>query len=46
MPGLVMVHEHLFYPTGPGVYGNLAESFSRLYLAGLVRRSSTSPARQ
>ena len=27
IPGLVMVHEHLFYPTGPGVYGNLAESF-------------------
>src|SRR5689334_15154637 len=23
IPGLVMVHEHLFYPTGPGVYGNL-----------------------
>ena len=20
IPGLVMVHEHLFYPTGPGVY--------------------------
>ena len=36
MPGLVMVHEHFFYPTGPGVYGNLAESFSRLYLAGGV----------
>jgi enamidase len=36
IPGLVMVHEHLFYPTGPGVYGNLAESFTRLYLAGGV----------
>src|SRR4029077_1857917 len=24
IPGLVMVHEHLFYPTGPGVYANLA----------------------
>src|SRR5689334_23534161 len=22
IPGLVMVHEHFFYPTGPGVYGN------------------------
>src|SRR4051794_12611049 len=30
IPGLVMVHEHLHYPTGPGVYGNLSESFSRL----------------
>src|SRR5689334_3527689 len=23
IPGLVMVHEHLHYPTGPGVSGNL-----------------------
>ncbi len=22
IPGLVMMHEHLFYPSGPGVYGN------------------------
>jgi imidazolonepropionase-like amidohydrolase len=36
IPGLVMVHEHLYYPTGPGVYGQLGESFSRLYLAGGV----------
>src|SRR5947209_11431619 len=36
IPGLVMVHEHFFYPTGPGVYGNVAESFTRLYLAGGV----------
>jgi len=36
IPGLVMMHEHLFYPTGPGVYGNVAESFTRLYLAGGV----------
>ena len=41
MPGLVMVHEHLFYPTGVGVYGNLAESFSRLYLAGGVTSMRT-----
>ena len=41
MPGLVMVHEHLFYPTGPGVYGNFAESFSRLYLAGGVTSMRT-----
>ena len=41
MPGMVMVHEHLFYPTGPGVYGNLAESFSRLYLAGGVTSMRT-----
>jgi imidazolonepropionase-like amidohydrolase len=36
MPGLVMMHEHLYYTTGPGVYGQLGVSFSRLYLAGGV----------
>lgn len=41
IPGLVMVHEHLYYPTGPGVYGNLSESFSRLYLAGGVTSMRT-----
>ena len=41
IPGLVMVHEHLFYPTGPGVYGNTAESFTRLYLAGGVTSMRT-----
>lgn len=41
IPGLVMVHEHLFYPTGPGVYGNLTESFTRLYLAGGVTSMRT-----
>ena len=41
IPGLVMTHEHLFYPTGPGVYGYLAESFIRLYLAGGVTSMRT-----
>jgi imidazolonepropionase-like amidohydrolase len=41
IPGLVQVHEHLFYPTGPGVYANLAESFTRLYLAGGVTSMRT-----
>lgn len=41
IPGLVMVHEHLYYPTGPGVYGQLGESFSRLYLAGGVTTMRT-----
>jgi enamidase len=41
IPGLVMVHEHLYYPTGPGVYGNLTESFTRLYLAGGVTTMRT-----
>jgi imidazolonepropionase-like amidohydrolase len=41
IPGLVMVHEHLYYPVGPGVYGNLTESFTRLYLAGGVTSMRT-----
>ena len=41
IPGLVMVHEHLFYPTGPATYANLTESFSRLYLAGGVTSMRT-----
>src|SRR2546421_688208 len=36
IPGLVMMHEHLYYPTGPGVYGAEYVSFSRLYLAAAV----------
>jgi len=35
LPGLVMVHEHFFYPTPkPGEYEEYPYSFSRLYLAG------------
>jgi imidazolonepropionase-like amidohydrolase len=41
IPGLVMVHEHLYYPTGPGIYGALGESFTRLYLAGGVTTMRT-----
>jgi imidazolonepropionase-like amidohydrolase len=41
IPGLVMMHEHLYYPTGPGVYGQLGESFTRLYLAGGVTTMRT-----
>jgi enamidase len=41
IPGMVMVHEHLYYPTGPGVYGQLGESFIRLYLAGGVTTMRT-----
>jgi enamidase len=41
IPGLVMAHEHLYYPTGPGVYGQLGESFLRLYLAGGVTTMRT-----
>lgn len=41
MPGMVMMHEHLYYPTGPGVYGQLGESFTQLYLAGGVTAMRT-----
>ena len=41
IPGLVMVHEHLYYPVGPGIYGNLTESFVKLYLAGGVTSMRT-----
>lgn len=33
-PGWVMVHEHLFYPTGKANYSAFLYSFPRLYLAG------------
>lgn len=43
IPGLVMVHEHMFYPTpGPSaVYGEMAFSFPRLYLAAGVTTART-----
>ena len=41
IPGLVMLHEHLYYPTGPSVYGQLGVSFVRLYLAGGVTTMRT-----
>jgi enamidase len=41
IPGLVMVHEHLYYPTGPQVYGQLGQSYTRLSLAGGVTTMRT-----
>lgn len=41
IPGLVMLHEHLYYPSGGGTYANLSESFARLYLAGGVTSMRT-----
>jgi imidazolonepropionase-like amidohydrolase len=34
LPGFVMVHEHLFYPTGNNAYTEMVYSFTPLYLAG------------
>jgi len=36
IPGLVGMHDHMFYPVGPGLFGEMAFSFPRLYLAGGV----------
>src|SRR5262249_32622055 len=41
IPGLVMVHEHTYCPTGPGVYGQLGLSFASLYRAGGVTTMRT-----
>ncbi len=41
IPGLVMVHEHLYYPNTGGWYGIYDESFTRLYLAGGVTSMRT-----
>ncbi|MDQ6830756.1 MAG: amidohydrolase, partial [Gemmatimonadota bacterium] len=42
IPGLVMVHEHLFYPTGGlPLYSEQAFSFPRMYLAGGVTTMRT-----
>jgi enamidase len=34
LPGFVMMHEHMFYPTGKANYTENLTSFPRLYLAG------------
>jgi imidazolonepropionase-like amidohydrolase len=42
IPGLVMLHEHMFYPAGgSGSYNELTYSFPRLYLAGGVTTMRT-----
>ncbi len=43
IPGLVGMHEHLFYPSGGGIpmYNEMAFSFPRLYLAAGVTTART-----
>jgi imidazolonepropionase-like amidohydrolase len=36
IPGLVGMHDHLFYPMGNVIFGEMGYSFPRLYLAGGV----------
>ena len=47
LPGYVMLHEHLFYPTGTGgdTYNNMEFSFPKLYLAGGVTTIRTTGGR-
>ncbi len=44
IPGLVGMHDHMFYPTGNGIFGEMAYSFPRLYLAGGVTTIRTTGA--
>ncbi len=44
IPGLVGMHDHMFYPVGRGVFGEMAYSFPRLYLAGGVTTIRTTGA--
>ena len=36
IPGLVGMHDHMFYPAGDGIFSEMGYSFPRLYLAGGV----------
>src|SRR5260370_39090761 len=36
IPGLVGMHDHMFYPAGGGLFHEMGYSFPRLYLAGGV----------
>ncbi|HTC45977.1 MAG TPA: amidohydrolase family protein [Candidatus Aquilonibacter sp.] len=44
IPGLVGMHDHMFYPTGNGIFGEMGFSFPRLYLAGGVTTIRTTGA--
>lgn len=44
IPGIVGMHDHLVYPMGDGIFGEMAFSFPRLYLAGGVTTIRTTGA--
>jgi imidazolonepropionase-like amidohydrolase len=44
IPGLVGMHDHMFYPMGNGIFGEMAFSFPRLYLAAGVTTIRTAGA--
>lgn len=41
IPGLVGMHEHMFYPAGDAIFHEMPISFPRLYLAGGVTTART-----
>jgi len=41
LPGFIMFHEHMFYPSGRGYYNQQPYTFPRLYLAGGVTTMRT-----
>ncbi len=41
IPGLVFMHEHMFYPVGQGHFSEMLQSFPPLYLAGGVTTART-----
>jgi imidazolonepropionase-like amidohydrolase len=44
IPGLVGMHDHMFYPMGNAIFGEMGHSFPRLYLAGGVTTIRTTGA--
>ena len=44
IPGMVGMHDHIVYPMGNGIFGEMAFSFPRLYLAGGVTTIRTTGA--
>jgi imidazolonepropionase-like amidohydrolase len=44
IPGLVGMHDHMFYPMGNGIFGEMGYSFPRLYLAAGVTTIRTTGA--
>jgi enamidase len=46
LPGFIMFHEHMFYPSGRGFYNQQSYTFPRLYLAGGVTTMRTAGSMQ
>ena len=46
LPGFIMFHEHMFYPSGRDTYNQLSYTFPRLYLAGGVTTMRTAGSMQ